>query len=458
MSERLDEVDALFGDVSGRLDRVDLKGTGTLLIEADSNETVRNLGKIRQFAEAGGRVILHGGTPARLARLQELFPEPILAQRTSSIPVTLASVKKPAGVIDGLSNQELYWYGERKGLSWREQTPLSTAVADYAITAGKPDPAQSTVVEAEAMEIVSGTPRVEKKSVYMWHTASIGKRVKFPQAGRYTFMVRGQGTPCGGGYPCIEVTVDGKRCGTVTIEGKEWGEYQVSASVAQGEHTLELAFINDAYDALTREDRNVRLDRVTYGPTPALKSEQVLEPAVLVRVPLGKGCLLLDQVRWAEDDSNPEKACRYLATLLTNLDCPFGAPSSAITIAPASMKPVRDFRFSSDKSGAAYLGSNGTITCRVRFASAGNYELLLQASGSEAAGELPIVKVDLDQKTIGELRLRKTGWHRLGLQTTVTKGVHQLSLSFVNDYYDPPADRNLRLRSLVIRPVTPQKK
>ena len=89
----------------------------------------------------------------------------------------------------------------------------------------------------------------------------------------------------------------------------------------------------------------------------------------------------------------------------------------------------------------------------VRFAAAGEYELVIQASGSEAAGELPIVQVGLDNEPIGDLQLEKPGWHALRLKATVAEGEHDVSLSFTNDFYEPPADRNLRIRSLTIRPA-----
>ena len=453
LTGRLGDLDALFTDVSGRLGRAELGDFAVLLAEADSGEVADHCGKIRRFVEAGGQVILHGGTPGGIARLQDLFPEPIFAQRTGAVPVAIAG---PDPAIDGLTNQELYWYGSREGLSGRVRTPLSTAVADYAITAGKPDPAQCVVVEVESMEPESGEPRFDDEGVYMWHTASVKKQISFPQAGRYTFMVRGRGTPCAGAYPRVEVSVDGGRSGSVTTEGDAWETYYVAANVPEGEHTLRLAFVNDAHDPATGEDRNVRLDRVVYGPTPSLESKQLLEPAVLVKVPLGQGFVLVDQIRWAEDDSNPEKASRYVSNLLTNLGCPFGARSAGVRIAAATMEPERDFRFGRGDDGAAYLGSNGTISRRVRFAAGGEYELVLRASGSEAAGELPNLRVDLDGRPIGDVQLEKPGWHVLRLQASITEGDHTVSLSFTNDYYDPPADRNLRIRSLVIRPAPAQ--
>ena len=452
IAEWLGEIDAAFRDVSGRLGKIELDASDVLLLEADCDDVAQNVEKIRRHVEAGGRVILHGGTPEGLRGLQALFPEPIFAQRTSTLPVAIA--EEVDDVIDGLTNQELYWYGSRKDLSWRQRTPLSSAIADFAITAGEPDSKQCVVVEAESMTAPGSEPRFEPKSVYMWRAGSLEKTVRFPQSGRYTFMIRGRGTPCGGVYPRVELSIDGRRCGGVSTESEDWGTYYVAATVSEGEHKLALAFVNDASNQETGEDRNVRLDHVAYGPTPPLKSKRLLEPAVLVKVPLGRGFLLLDQVRWAEDNSNAEKASRYISNLLINLGCAFETRSDSLVIAPASMEPQRDFRFTRSDDGAAYLGSNGTIQQTVQFAAGGDYQFVIRASGSGAGGEFPNIRVGLDGQPIADLKLRQSNWHTLRVSTSVAAGEHKISLSFTNDFYDPPADRNLRIQSLTIRPIS----
>ena len=302
------------------------------------------------------------------------------------------------------------------------------------------------------MAPIAGTPRFDADSVYMYRTGSVKKTIKFPKTGEYTFMLRGRGTPCAGVYPRVELYIDGQRAGGVSTASEDWGTYFVAARVSEGEHTLKLAFVNDASNPETGEDRNVRLDRVVYGPTPPLAAKRLLDPAVLVKVPSGRGFLLLDQVRWAEEDSNRENANRYISNLLTNLGCPFESRTDRVTVAAAAMEPQGNFRFTRAQNGAAYLGSNGTILARMRFAEAGKYELIVRASGSEAGGELPNIHVALDGQPVGDLRLEKCDWHMLRVQTPVTKGEHEIGLSFTNDYYDPPADRNLRIHSLVIRP------
>jgi hypothetical protein len=62
-------------------------------------------------------------------------------------------------------------------------------------------------------------------------------------------------------------------------------------------------------------------------------------------------------------------------------------------------------------------------------------------------------KLDSSPFSIPLFPSKQLDWHTLSATTPVPAGEHTISLSFTNDYYDPPADRNLRIRSLTIRPV-----
>jgi len=75
----------------------------------------------------------------------------------------------------------------------------------------------------------------------------------------------------------------------------------------------------------------------------------------------------------------------------------------------------------------------------------------IKASGTEAKGEFPNIDVSIDGKKIGSLKLDRSGWQILRLESEVQAGEHKVALSFTNDLYDPPEDRNLRIGHLEIR-------
>jgi hypothetical protein len=285
----------------------------------------------------------------------------------------------------------------------------------------------------------------------MGSTASIRTKLSFPKTGDYALAVRGKGTPLGGVYPQIRFSIDGKSCGSITTDGRDWSTYSISARLEKGEHEVELAFVNDAYDPKKGEDRNVWLDKLICGPTPSLKSKRLLSPAALVKVPLGKGFYLLDQVQWTQAGANSERAERYISNLLTNLGCDFGDQAGAVVVPGVKMTPEPGLKLFRTDKGVAGLGANGTVSVTVRFAKTRKYQFAVRASGTEAAGEFPNIALSMDGKKIGDLSLRKAGWQTLRLETDVTEGEHKVGLSFTNDYYRPPEDRNLKIERLEIR-------
>ena len=197
------------------------------------------------------------------------------------------------------------------------------------------------------------------------------------------------------------------------------------------------------------EDRNTWVDKVTYGPAPAMRSKRLLSPAALVRVPLGKGFYLLDQVRWT--DSTSEKAGRYISNILTNLSCEFGPRAGATVIAGDQMQPEQGTRLFRRQAGALRLGTNGTVYALVHFAKTRTYHFAVSASGTEAGGEFPNIDVSIDGAKIGSAMLARPGWQTLRLAAEVSAGEHKVQLSFTNDFYDPPADRNLAIDRVEIR-------
>jgi hypothetical protein len=459
LTDSLDEVEAVFTDISGKLAAADLAAFDDLLVESDAPEVAQNVGKLRRFVEQGGWLILHAGTRNGIARLAKLFPEPVIAQPNTSVPVHIAAFSTaagtPSGLIEGLTNQELYWYGDRSGMHWRVETPLSAEVCDHVILGGLPDPETCQTVEAEQMAEVHGSPNLRDEAAYLWRRGAIKTTVEVPQDGEYAFIIRGRGTPVAGVYPQIAITLDGERLGSVTTAGEDWGEYFLTAAVARGKHEVTLAFVNDLYAPERDEDRNVSLDWLRVGPVPPMKAKRLLNPPALVKMPLGKGVILFDQVRW---DKRPGdvKASRYLSCLLTNLNCDFRSPMAGVTLPADAFKPKEGVRLARVRGGVVYMGTRGTVAARVRFAKAGRYEFAVRAWGTQAAGEWPNLALSVAGKTLGDASLRRPGWHTVRIEAQVPQGEHEVGLSFTNDYYDdtqePPADRNVRIRELRIRP------
>jgi len=445
--EALESVGVLCEDVSGKLAGADLSVFGVLFLEADAAEVAENLPRLREFAESGGTILLHGATPPGMKRLENLFPEKLALGRTISLPVV---IEKHAPWIDGLSNHDLYWLGKPTG--YRHQpVPLSPEILDYVVSAGPPDPAKCRTIEAEAMEPDSPGHRFENDCVFMSRRGFVSAEIEFPETGEYAFTVRAKGTPVDGIYPEVTLMIGDTRATSVLLAGPDWQTYDTTAEVQRGRHRVSLAFTNDAWNPATGEDRNLWLDKLVWGPARKIHAEKILSPSVLVRVPMGKGACLVDQVNWHARAGSLDKASRYLITLLTNLGVSFEPRRSGLVIAPGSMTRGDDSAVNRIAGAVVHLGTNGSVYAEVRFLDSRKYEFEVTARGTEGGGEFPIVRLSIDDKEIADMQIKRSGWVNLKCEAEVPAGVHKVTLEFTNDYYKPPEDRNLDIARLTIR-------
>ena len=286
--------------------------------------------------------------------------------------------------------------------------------------------------------------------MFMGATATVEAEMDVAAGGRHALGVLMKGTPLGGIYPFVDVLVDGRRRATLVTEGKDWAVSWCSLPLEAGRHRVGLCFANDEYDPTTREDRNVWIKQLQTTPTADLKSAELLTPAALVKGSLGKGLVLIDQVRW-DADIGADKASRYSANLLANLGVDIGSPNPSVRIAGDRFSPARKSRGISFREGKAYLGANGTVVARLTFARSARYLFRIRASGTPADGQLPNVALSIDGKRVGDATLARTTWHTLSLEAEVSAGAHEIGLSLTNDLYRPPEDRNLTIDWLEVR-------
>jgi len=445
--ESLAEINARHENLSGRLAAADLGHLRLLLLETDSQEVADNVAKIAGFVRAGGRVILHGGTPEGLARLAALLPERMALQPSTTLPVNLADWDP---VIDGLTNQELYWHASRSGLYHRTATPLSSDVCKYVVVPGLPETPHWTTVAAGGMEVIHGQPRMQEDVAHLSRAATLECQVDIPAAGPYALALRLRGTSLGGIFPQVSVSVGDQKCGIISAPGKDWGVAWCTAVMKAGSQTVRLSFINDQYDPVTKEDRNVVIGEFMLTPVKPLESICLTRPNALVKATVGKGCVLIDQVRWDEGCASSLASSRYLSNLLTNMGADFGAAGAVV--AAERFKFDRESPAFRMRDGRAYLGATGGMTCRLRFARTGRYEFRIRASGTEVDDVFPNIALQIDGRPAGNVSLHRAGWQTVVLTAEVSEGEHAIGLAFTNDFYRPPKDRNLTIESLDIQP------
>ena len=107
----------------------------------------------------------------------------------------------------------------------------------------------------------------------LWSNGILGEDVYIPAAGTYEVVVRAYGSPLGGIWPLMALSVDGVAGEPVTVGSGVYIDYSFQVALAPGVHSIGVAFLNDAYNPGV-EDRNLYLDKFAiYSPPGIAKPE-----------------------------------------------------------------------------------------------------------------------------------------------------------------------------------------
>ena len=132
--------------------------------------------------------------------------------------------------------------------------------------------AQALVIEAEQARL--RTAGMAMEGGWNLHSSGeVGDYVRVEAAGTYTVVVRARGTPCGGVWPAMAVSVDQQMGPAQEVRSKEFQDYTFRVAVPAGVHTVAAAFLNDA--VAPPEDRNLYLDRIEIRPAEGGKEPEM---------------------------------------------------------------------------------------------------------------------------------------------------------------------------------------
>ena len=96
------------------------------------------------------------------------------------------------------------------------------------------------------------------------------------------------------------------------------------------------------------------------------------------------------------------------------------------------------------------LWSNGYIEDTVQFPTSGQYQFKVIASGDMAGGGWPIMEIRIDKVAFATFVVNSSTWTTYTATKQISAGTHAVAIAFTNDYYAPPADRNLRADKVTI--------
>ncbi len=106
-------------------------------------------------------------------------------------------------------------------------------------------------------------------------------------------------------------------------------------------------------------------------------------------------------------------------------------------------------------TGGWNIWSNGYIEQSVSFPTAATYEFQIFAKGDNAGGAWPIMELRIDQVVKATFTVNTGNYTYYNTQISVPSGSHNVAIAFTNDYYAPPADRNLYVDKTNILQVVP---
>ena len=114
---------------------------------------------------------------------------------------------------------------------------------------------------------------------------------------------------------------------------------------------------------------------------------------------------------------------------------------------PAATMPIHTS--GSLGTGGWWLWSNGYVAQNISVVQAGTYLFNVQASGTPALGGWPQMSLQIDGAAQDSVIVSTNQLAYYTLNADLTPGTHQLAISFDNDAYAPPEDRNLFLAQIL---------
>lgn len=407
------------------------------------------LPQLRALLARGGAVLLHGLKPDDFAQWQ-----PLLGIKMKLAPYggPVCKAAGTTGLAAFFANEDLYWLQKQAtGWSW-DTRPLADGVASAALSQsleGKP----VTEYPHEKMTVTGsfaadGADYASQPSG--GSTATV--QVQVPRDGDYLLGVVAGGTEAKGGWPAGTVFVDDRAFGVFSCQRGEFDTYSVAGKLTAGAHQVAIRFTNDLYDEVNKQDRNLWVKSLLVAPADAEQALQPLStPAAVAAVAVGPGRVVIDEINWDTTATNTDKARRYIAGLLAGLNAPFAAGGIGTVIDLSRFEPDPQMvHWRRDGSGVM-MASGGYMVGKVQCAKAGRYQMRIIARGTPCRGILPIVAVELDGKSAGQVQLTSEDWRGYPLAVEMPQGEHELKLIFANDENVGGEDRNVWIARVEVR-------
>jgi endoglucanase len=262
--------------------------------------------------------------------------------------------------------------------------PISAAnAADSSVQA------ESLSLDAGAGQVFSDSSAAGGQALLIWSNGAA--RGTLASSGAQSIVVRARGDQCAGA-PHMVVTVDGKTVMTQDVTSSGWSSYAADAALADGSHSVSVAFTNDYMGGGC--DRNLRVDSIGFAARRGLEAETMALPS-----------------------------------------------SAGQTIADTAASGGQGL----------LIWSNGTATAS--YATSAPAALSVVARGDQCAGAAHMT-VAVDGSIVLSQDVAST-WTTYTTPGSVAAGSHAIAISFTDDYMASGCDRNLRVDAFAFGAPTP---
>jgi hypothetical protein len=403
-------------------------------------EAAAQIPALSNYVSRGGQLWLHRPPDAFVTAAEPaLFPD----LTASAVNVGLVLRHDSSNAVARVANDDLHWPSVPGTDSQSEvlSTNIASRVYEKQFNLGTYNTIQAATMPIHTSGGAYGTGWM------LWANGYAAQNITNSQPGTYLFNIQASGTPALGGWPHMNLQIDGLTQDSTYVPTNQLAYYVLSADLSAGVHQLAISYDNDAY--APPEDRNLFLQQIEWGRDSDTNPATLLtRPGAVAQDRRGNGCVLLDEIEWDTETQNATQASRYASKLLTDLGAA-APPIPAVTIAATSMSNVNVSAYSTSGS-IVHVNSNGRIETAINFTTAGSYTFTFLAGGDAAAGVLPQVGVTIDGATQTNFFLSDTNLLSYTVTLKMGAGTHAVGLAFLNDYYAPPQDRNAFFGPLTI--------
>ncbi len=98
------------------------------------------------------------------------------------------------------------------------------------------------------------------KYINMFSNSELSVDSKLSKPGNYKLTIRAKGSTVEKGWPKFDLLVNGKKVGESGVDSSEFSDKTFNLNLETSENKITIKFTNDAFNAKTKEDRNLYIE------------------------------------------------------------------------------------------------------------------------------------------------------------------------------------------------------